>query len=118
MPSLMITRSGGACHFVIAYGEGTELPPITIWKCTEDHKLYLVDRFHLVAAAKQVGIDQLPFTEKSGTYREALLFSLSVNATHGLRRSNSDKRKAVMTLLNDSEWSQWSDREIARKNIY
>lgn len=32
-----------------------------------------------------------------------------------LRRSNLDKRKAVETLLNDPEWSQWSDREIARR---
>ncbi len=31
------------------------------------------------------------------------------------RRTNADKRKAVETLLNDKEWSQWSDNEIARK---
>jgi hypothetical protein len=30
------------------------------------------------------------------------------------RRTNADKRKAVMTLLEDAEWSQWSDREISR----
>jgi hypothetical protein len=75
----------------------------------------LVDGFHRVAAAKQAGITELPFTEKSGTYREALLFSLGVNSIHGLRRSNEDKRKAVMTLLNDEEWSQWSNREIAHR---
>ena len=117
--------------YAIAYGEGVEFPPITIWKCTDEEgniqdcsvarsplpvpRYYLVDGFHRVAAAKQAGIEELPFTEKSGTYREALLFSLSVNATHGLRRSNADKRKAVMTLLEDSEWSQWSDRAIARQ---
>jgi len=27
----------------------------------------------------------------------------------------SGKRKAVMTLLEDGEWSQWSDSEIARR---
>ncbi len=43
------------------------------------------------------------------------MFSLGVNSTHGLRRSNTDKRKAVMTLLQDSEWSQWSDRVIAKQ---
>ncbi len=129
-----------------AYSEGTELPPITVWReegkreegigssdnnqlfdshhselTTTTHcplptpRYYLVDGFHRVEAAKQAGITELPFIEKSGTYREALLFSLTVNATHGLRRSNADKRKAVMTLLEDSEWSQWSDREIARQ---
>jgi hypothetical protein len=78
-------------------------------------RYYLVDGFHRVEAAKQAGITELPFIEKSGTYREALLFSLSVNATHGLRRSNADKRKVVTTLLQDSEWSQWSDRVIAKQ---
>lgn len=27
----------------------------------------------------------------------------------------ADKRKVVKTLLKDEEWSQWSDREIARQ---
>lgn len=34
---------------------------------------------------------------------------------HGKRRTNADKRKAVMTMLNDEEWSKWSNAEIARK---
>jgi hypothetical protein len=37
------------------------------------------------------------------------------NESHGLRRTNEDKRRAVVTLLNDEEWSGWSNREIARK---
>jgi DNA N-6-adenine-methyltransferase (Dam) len=40
---------------------------------------------------------------------------LGTNATHGLRRTNADKRRAVETLLRDEEWSKWSNREIARK---
>jgi hypothetical protein len=30
-------------------------------------------------------------------------------------RTNADKRRAVMALLNDAEWAKWSDREIARR---
>jgi hypothetical protein len=52
---------------------------------------------------------------RPGTERDALLYSISANATHGLPRSNADKRKAVALLLADAEWSQWSDREIARR---
>ena len=33
---------------------------------------------------------------------------------HGLRRSNADKRRAVLTLLNNEEWAKWSAREIAK----
>jgi len=43
------------------------------------------------------------------------LYSLSANSKHGLRRTNADKRKAVQTLLDDAEWSKWSDREIAKR---
>jgi hypothetical protein len=43
------------------------------------------------------------------------LHSLSINSTHGLPRTNADKRRAVSLLLADEEWSQWSDREIARQ---
>ena len=101
-------------EYATAYSQGIEFPPITVWKCIEDEYYYLVDGFHRVAAAKQAGINKLPFLEKLGTYREALLFSLSVNATHGLRRSNADKHKVVLTVLNDRQWHQWSDRYIAK----
>jgi hypothetical protein len=36
------------------------------------------------------------------------------NADHGLRRTDADKRRAILRLLNDPEWSTWSDREVAR----
>ena len=29
--------------------------------------------------------------------------------------ANADKRRAVTMLLQDEEWSQWSDREIGRR---
>ena len=52
---------------------------------------------------------------KQGTQRDAILFSVGANAVHGQRRTNSDKRRAVETLLRDEEWSKWSGREIARR---
>lgn len=50
-----------------------------------------------------------------GGIREAILFSLGANANHGLRRTNRDKRRAVLTLLNDEEWTQWSNLQIAKR---
>jgi hypothetical protein len=49
----------------------------------------------------------------TGSKRDAILYSVGANANHGKRRTNEDKRKAVLTLLNDEEWSQWSDTKIA-----
>ena len=52
---------------------------------------------------------------EEGSFRDAVLASCGVNANHGLPRSNKTKRNAVMRLLQDDEWSQWSDREIAKR---
>src|ERR1700722_14805947 len=52
---------------------------------------------------------------RQGTRRDAVLFSVGANASHGLRRTNDDKRRAVMTLLSDSEWRKWPLRKIARR---
>lgn len=52
---------------------------------------------------------------RQGTQRDAILFSLSANAQHGQRRTNEDKRRAVLVLLNDGEWCRWSNSEIARR---
>jgi len=43
------------------------------------------------------------------------MHAVGANATHGKRRSNDDKHKAVETLLKDEEWAKWSDRQIAKK---
>src|SRR5713226_8682144 len=58
---------------------------------------------------------EFPADVRPGTERDALLFSISCNGAHGLPRTNADKRKAVTLLLADAQWSQWSDREIARR---
>jgi hypothetical protein len=62
-----------------------------------------------------VGLSEILAEIRPGTERDALLFAISANTDHGLPRTNVDKRKAVMLLLADAEWSQWSDREIARR---
>jgi hypothetical protein len=52
---------------------------------------------------------------RAGDHDDALLFACGANASHGLPRSNEDKRKAVLLLLKSEKWSRWSDREIARR---
>jgi hypothetical protein len=54
---------------------------------------------------------------RAGTRRDAILHAVGANAAYGPKRTNRDKRNAVMTLLRDSEWSQWSDAEMARRAI-
>ena len=40
---------------------------------------------------------------------------VGANSSHGVRRTNADKRAAVLLLLNDVEWAAWSDNEIAKR---
>jgi hypothetical protein len=92
---------------------GAQFPPVVVFYDGTDY--WLADGFHRVEAAESISMTQIAATVKQGTLRDAVLYSVGVNATHGLRRTSADKRRAVMTLLEDGEWSKWSDREIARR---
>lgn len=92
---------------------GDVFPPVTTF---HDGAVYwLADGFHRVNAALRAGRETIDVMVHRGTQRDAILWSVSANATHGLRRTNEDKRRAVTRLLSDPEWSQWSDREIGRR---
>ena len=90
----------------------TTLPPVKV--LFDGAQFWLVDGFHRYFAAKQAGLAEISEDREPGTQRDAVLMSLRANTAHGLRRTNADKRKAIQTMLDDPEWSQWPDREIAR----
>lgn len=85
--------------------------PCTVYRVKDD--LILVDGFHRVAAIGQAGEDQIEAVVIEGSKTDALKAALSANITHGLRRSNDDKRRAVTVALADSTLSKWSDRKLA-----
>lgn len=100
-------------EYASAMSSGEQFPPVVVFY---DGKVYyLADGFHRVNAAIACTKTTIEAEVKQGTRRDAVLYSVGVNATHGLRRTNEDKRRAVTLLLEDKEWSAWSDREIARK---
>jgi len=92
---------------------GLEFPPVVVFYDGEHY--WLADGFHRTKATEQAELTLIEAEVRQGTRREAVLYSVGANAAHGFRRTNADKRRAVETLLTDSEWSQWSDSEIARK---
>jgi uncharacterized ParB-like nuclease family protein len=101
---------------VAAYAEdmaaGATFPPITVYR--DGAEYHLADGFHRVEAARQVGHDAILAEVRQGTSRDAILAACAANATHGLRRTNEDKRRAITAMLKDPEWSKWSDRAIAK----
>ena len=119
---LSLIRDGGAqmreamsLETVNSYAEdmqnGATFPPIN---CYFDGTYYwLGDGFHRVEAARKIDRTDILADAKPGTARDALLHGVSANAAHGLRRTQADKRRAVVTLLRDPGWAKWSDRKIA-----
>lgn len=87
-------------------------PPVVVIFDGIDY--WLGDGFHRLDAHRQIGRTEIECEVREGTQRDAVLFAVGANALHGLPRSRHDKRNAVQTLLNDPQWSVWSDRELAR----
>ena len=84
-------------EYAEAITSGASLPPPTVFHDGADY--WLADGFHRYHANKKIGAVSLECEVIEGTQRDAILHSLSANQTHGLRRTNEDKKKAVMTLL-------------------
>ena len=76
---------------------------------------WLGDGFHRIESATRAGLLSVPCDVREGGRREAVLHACGANASHGLRRTREDVRRAIEILLRDEEWGQWSDREIARR---
>jgi len=93
-----------------AMSQGETFSPVIIFDDGENK--WLADGYHRYYAAKRVGLSSLGAEFRTGTKLDALRFSLSANATHGLRRSQADKRRAVLAALEN--FSHLSNREIAR----
>jgi len=98
-------------EYAEAIKAGAEFPAVVVFNDGVDN--WLADGFHRFHAHNQAGKTSISADIHQGTARDAVLFSFGANGTHGLKRSNADKRKAVATMLSDAEWAEWSDRKIA-----
>ena len=104
-------------HIVRSYAEdlenGATFPAVVVFYDGDEY--WLADGFHRLKAFREAGKTGIPVQIMQGGQRDAVLYSVGANADHGLRRTNADKRRAVQRMLDDPEWSRWSDREIARR---
>ncbi len=105
------TDSAHVAELADVISDGKQVPPVEV---VHDGATYwLVDGFHRLLAYQKAGVGVIGCVVAKGDQRDAILKACGVNADHGLKRSNDDKRNAVMTLLNDKEWAAKSDRWIA-----
>lgn len=106
-------------EYAEALRDGAVFPPVMVVR--DGANLWLVDGFHRFHAHRSCGRETIAAEVRDGTLRDAVLHSLSANVEHGLRRSNADKRKAVLTMLTNKlvatndEGNPWSNREVARR---
>jgi hypothetical protein len=90
---------------------GAVFPRATVFDDSEHY--WLADGFHRLHARlllKKPTIDCLVY---QGSLRDAILFAVKANSTHGLRRTNKDKRRAVEMILADEEWAKKANIWIA-----
>jgi len=99
-------------EYAEAIKAGAEFPAVVVFNDGAEN--WLADGFHRFHAHSQAGKTSILADVRQGTNRDAILYSLGANGTHGLHRTNADKRKAVATMLNDFEWAAWSSNAIAK----
>lgn len=90
---------------------GVEFPPVDVFH--DGSTYWLADGFHRFFGARDNGLTEIAVKIHRGTVRDAILFAIGANATHGKPRLNKDKRHAVEMLLADEAWREWSDRTLA-----
>jgi len=91
--------------------DGVKLPPIEVF--TDGKTTWLVDGFQRLLAHQRAKLTDIEVVVHKGTLRDAQFYALGVNDKHGKPRTVEDKRNAVMIALEDMEWGQLSNREIA-----
>ncbi|WOS64259.1 hypothetical protein [Sinorhizobium fredii] len=96
-----------------AMNAGAEFPPVILFSDGEGY--WPGDGFHRIAASRSLDRETINADVREGGKREAMLFAVGANANHGLRRTSADKRRSVLAMLRDPEWSKWSDREIGKR---
>ena len=77
----------------------------TLVNARSSESVRLADGFHRVLATCMAGLTEIAADVRVGSQRDAFLYGISANSTHGLARTNADKRKAVALLLVDAKWS-------------
>lgn len=84
-------------EYAEAMKAGVEFPPCVVVKQGKTH--WLCDGFHRVAAAKRIKRKAVECEVIEGNKQQAIWLAAAANLTHGVRRTNADKRRAVHMAL-------------------
>jgi hypothetical protein len=90
---------------------GEHFPPVVLF--FDGTSFWMGDGFHRYSGRSLAGFKDIPAEVREGDNRDALLYAVGCNTTHGLRRTREDKAAAVQSLLKDPEWAKASSNWIA-----
>lgn len=107
------TDQGTVDDYKEAMSAGAVMPPIVV--ALVDGSLYILDGWHRVNAARDLSYSEIEAEIIEMSEAEAIWRAASANQSHGLRRSNADKIRAVEMVLELPASEVLSDREIARR---
>ena len=88
-------------------------PPIRVIADKDHH--WLVDGWHRVKAATYLKRIELSAEVSAGTFEDAEDFVLTVNRTHGVRRTHADVQNAIQRALKTQRWVKRADNWIAKQ---
>jgi hypothetical protein len=93
---------------------GDIFPPLLVYFDEPNNRYILVDGFHRFEAHRRLHPnDAIQVKLELGTLDDARWASISANKNHGLRRTNADKRNAIIQALKHPKGVNLSDRQIA-----
>ena len=93
--------------------DGAVFPPVIVFAEEGSARHIFADGFHRLLAYVNAERDMIEVEVHIGGMHEALMYALSANRVHGLRRTNADKVNAVVLALKDPAISQHTQQEIA-----
>lgn len=96
-------------EYGLAAKQKAKLPPLVVFDTPQG--LLLADGFHRYFGFEKHGIKEYECDVRKGTREDAIKYALGCNTTHGLRRTNADKRNSCVIALN--EFPNLSNRAIA-----
>lgn len=96
-------------EYAEAYAALVQLPPVVVY--FDGANAWLADGFHRYHAAKKVGVQAVDVDWREGTLEMAKFFAAGANVSHGLRRKDADKKRAILMLLETDQGKRWSSEK-------
>jgi hypothetical protein len=90
---------------------GALFPPIKVF--FDGGEYWLADGFLRVGATTQIGKSVIETFISQGSCRDAIFYATSNKEGTGLPHNHGDDVQCVRMILNDNDWAQMGDKEIA-----